>query len=232
MSETKKKPTTLKGILAVIGAGLVYLVSQVLGIDLSALTGGSSGKDGNPPVTAPAEPGQKSGQKPGQKEVARNDPAPPKAQDGAGLKTEKPKPGTPTAEKPAPKKPVVEEPKAETPAPKQRDDTALIRQLFNGMVSDRQVEAEGEIVHILPDDTDETPHQLFLVELSNGITLKISHNTKVAPYVPIKKGDTIRFYGEYEYNSKGGVVHWTHRTQGTTNKHPHGWLLHKGKKYE
>lgn len=213
MSEQKKKPTTLKGILAVIGAGLVYLVSQVLGIDLSALTGGEAGNDSKPPVTAPAEPGN------GQptKELAKNDPAPP-ATNGGGLSTQKP----------APKKPAAEE----KPAPKKRDDTALIRQLFTGMRSDIQVEAEGEIVHILPEDTDETPHQNFLVELSNDITLKISHNTKVAPRVPIRKGDTIRFHGEYEYNSKGGVVHWTHRTLGTRNKHPHGWLLHKGKKYE
>lgn len=185
MSEKKKKPMTLKGVLALVGAGLVYLVSQLLGIDLSALTGGKAGKDGNPPATAPAEPGA-----------------------------------------------AKEQPKKEVPAQKQRDDTALIRQFYQEKRSDDQVEAEGEIVHILPDDTDEKPHQLFLVELSNGITIKISHNTAVAPYVPIKKGDTIRFFGEYEYNDKGGVVHWTHRTQGTRNKHPHGWLLHKGKKYD
>lgn len=206
MSEAKKKPMTLKGILALVGAGLVYLVSQVLGVDLSKFGGPKPGENDKPPITAPAEPGTT-------KEVAKKDPSPPRGNEQSGTELSGKKP---TSGKKA----------------NQRDDTALIRQLFNGMRSDIQVEAEGEVVHLLPDDNDEKPHQLFLVELDNGITVKIAHNTKISPYVPLKKGDTIRFHGEYEYNDKGGVVHWTHRTQGTRNKHPHGWLLHKGKKYE
>ena len=99
------------------------------------------------------------------------------------------------------------------------------------MRSGVHVEAEGEVVHLLPDDTRGSQHQLFLCELSNGITLKISHNIDIAPYIPLEKGDTVRFRGDYEYNDKGGVVHWTHRnTRG--GSHPHGWILHEGKKYE
>ncbi|MDE1266260.1 DUF3465 domain-containing protein, partial [Vibrio aestuarianus] len=37
-------------------------------------------------------------------------------------------------------------------------------------------------------------------------------------------------YGEYEWNKKGGVMHWTHNDPN--NKHPHGWLKHNGKTYE
>ncbi len=210
MSESKKKPTTLKGILALVGAGLLYLVSQVLGIDLSALTGDKSGDAGKPVVTAPAEGGAT-------KEVAKKEPKTPPAtggQKGGSLTTQKPK-----------------APEAEKPAKKQRDDTAKIKQYFQTMQSDAQVEAEGVVSRLLADDLDDHPHQRFLVRLSNGIEIKIAHNIKVADYVPLKKGDTIRFPGEYEYNDKGGVVHWTHRTQGTRNKHPHGWLLHKGIKY-
>lgn len=211
MSEANKKPMTLKGILALVGAGLVYLLSQVLGVDLSKFGGPKPGTNDKPPITAPAEPGPT-------KEVAKKDP---KAGSGKELNGQKPQ------------KPEAQKPESQKPGANQRDDTALIRQLFNGMRSDIQVEAEGEVVHLLPDDTDEKPHQLFLVELDNGITIKISHNTAVSPYIEsLRKGDTIRFHGEYEYNDKGGVVHWTHRTQGTRNKHPHGWLLHEGVKYE
>ncbi len=212
MSEANKKPMTFKGILALVGAGLLYLVSQVLGVDLSKFGGPKPDAGDKPPVTAPAEPGTT-------KEVAKKDP---KTGSGEVLNGKKPETQKPT-----------KEPEAKKPAANQRDDTALIRQLFNGMRSDIQVEAEGEVVYLMPDDTDETPHQNFLVKLDNGITLKISHNTKVSPYIEtLRKGDTIRFHGEYEYNEKGGVVHWTHRTQGTRNKHPHGWLLHEGVKYE
>ncbi|MEM8710822.1 MAG: DUF3465 domain-containing protein [Planctomycetota bacterium] len=204
MSDAKSKPMTLKGILALIGAGLVYLVSQVLGIDLTALGGkdgdaGSGAGSERPPITAPADPTPT-------KEVVKNEPEP---SSGKTLDS---------------KKPAAE-------APGKRDDTALIKKLFQTKQSDTQVEAEGEIVFIFPEDMGERKHQRFLVELSNDITLKIAHNIDLAPEAPIRKGDTIRFYGEYEYNDKGGVVHWTHRTKGT-NPHPHGWLLHKGKKYE
>lgn len=215
MSDAKSKPMTLKGILALIGAGLVYLVSQVLGIDLTALggkdgdAGGGAGSE-RPPITAPANPGSPdsgSSAPAPTKEVAKNEPKPP-----GGKTLEGKKPAAEAAEK--------------------RDDTALIKKLFQTKQSDTQVEAEGEIVFIFPEDRGERKHQQFLVELSNDITLKIAHNIDLAPEAPIRKGDTIRFYGEYEWNEKGGVVHWTHRTQGTRNPHPHGWLLHEGKKYE
>lgn len=211
MSDSKKKPLTLKGILALAGAGLLYLVAQVTGIDLTG------GKEDNPAG------GGVSAQAPAESGAGAPEP-------GAATKeTTKPKPDpVPTsAPKPAPKP----EPAPEA-TPSKRDDTAQIRQLFTAMRSGVQVEAEGEVVHILPDDNEGSRHQLFLCELSNGITLKISHNIDVAPYIDgLRKGDTVRFHGEYEWNEKGGVVHWTHRnTRG--GSHPGGWILHEGKKYE
>lgn len=208
MSETQKKPTTLKGILALIGAGLLYLIAQLTGIDLTGGKGTESGGGGTV-AEAPAETPKGGGDL------------------GSGSSEAK-KPEPPAAKKPEPEKPEAKKPEAE---PK-RDDTAKIRQLFNAMRSDVQVEAEGEVVHILPDDNHGSRHQLFLCELSNGITLKISHNIDIAPYITgLKKGDTVRFYGEYEWNDKGGVVHWTHRnTRG--GSHPGGWIDYQGKRYE
>ena len=43
-------------------------------------------------------------------------------------------------------------------------------------------------------------------------------------------GDTVQFYGEYEWNKKGGVMHWTHKDP--RNRHTHGWLKHNGRVYE
>ncbi|MEK5794260.1 DUF3465 domain-containing protein, partial [Acinetobacter nosocomialis] len=46
----------------------------------------------------------------------------------------------------------------------------------------------------------------------------------------LKKGDTVEFNGEYEYNPKGGVIHWTHRDPRGT--HENGWLKHNGQTYQ
>ena len=92
------------------------------------------------------------------------------------------------------------------------------------------VAGEGEIVHLLPDDRRPPRHQLFLVELTGGHTIKISHNVDLAPQAPVRKGGRIRFRGRFEYNEKGGVVHWTHRDP--SGRKPGGWLAYEGKTYK
>jgi hypothetical protein len=59
----------------------------------------------------------------------------------------------------------------------------------------------------------------------------IAHNIDLAPRVAqLNTGGTILFYGEYEWNEKGGVIHWTHHDPD--NRHINGWLKHGGKTYQ
>ncbi|MEM7196170.1 MAG: DUF3465 domain-containing protein, partial [Pseudomonadota bacterium] len=77
--------------------------------------------------------------------------------------------------------------------------------------SDVQVVAEGTVLKILPDDTYGSRHQRFLVRLPSDEVVLIAHNIDLAPYVRgLSNGDAVRFAGEFEWNEKGGVVHWTH----------------------
>jgi len=106
---------------------------------------------------------------------------------------------------------------------------AAIVEAFENERSGVWVEAEGEIVHILADDQAPPRHQNFLIEIVPNHTVKISHNVDIAPRAPIRKGQRIRFRGRYEYNAKGGVVHWTHRDP--RGRKTGGWLEYEGKTY-
>ena len=120
--------------------------------------------------------------------------------------------------------------KSQRAVDKTSDDTGGIAKAFRSRKSDLQVRARGVVIKILPDDTKGSRHQRFILRLSNGQTVLIAHNIDRAPRIPkLKTGDTVEFYGEYEWNEKGGVVHWTHRDP--KGRHTGGWLKHKGKRY-
>ena len=97
--------------------------------------------------------------------------------------------------------------------------------------SDVIVQQGGRVIKILPDDTQGSRHQKFIVRLHSGATVLVAHNIDLAPRVGgLKEGDWVVMKGEYEWNDKGGVVHWTHRDPN--GSHPHGWLEVAGKRYE
>lgn len=110
-------------------------------------------------------------------------------------------------------------------------DLAVLSEAFDHQYSNIQVRQTGTIIKILPDDTNGSRHQRFIVRLNSGQSVLIAHNIDLAPRVEgIKEGSTISFHGEYEWNSKGGVIHWTHHDpQG---QHEHGWLIYDGRRYD
>jgi Protein of unknown function (DUF3465) len=109
-------------------------------------------------------------------------------------------------------------------------NNSRIRQAFENRQSDVQVRGEGTVVAILSDDTKGSRHQRFIVKLSSGQTVLIAHNIDLAPRIgSLAKGDAVEFYGEYEWNEKGGVIHWTHHDPN--GRHEDGWLIHRGRKY-
>ena len=102
---------------------------------------------------------------------------------------------------------------------------------FREQRSNFQIEGEGVVTRILPDDTKGSRHQRFILRLSSNQTLLIAHNIDLAPRVSgIGVGDRVQFNGEYEWNSQGGVIHWTHHDPG--GQHPAGWLRHGGSTYQ
>ncbi len=117
-------------------------------------------------------------------------------------------------------------PLAESPS-----NVPSVADLFAKKASDAQVEDSGEVVKVLADDINGSRHQRFLVRIASGQTLLFAHNIDLAPRInDIKVGDVVSFRGEYEYNPKGGIIHWTHHDpQG---QHDAGWIKHNGKTFD
>ena len=110
-------------------------------------------------------------------------------------------------------------------------DTAQIAAAFDNRVSNLQVEGSGLVEKVLEDDLEGSRHQRIIVRISADQTVLIAHNIDLAPRVEnVKKGDRLEFFGEYEWNDKGGVIHWTHHDPD--RRHVDGWLRHQGKLYQ
>lgn len=111
-----------------------------------------------------------------------------------------------------------------------RTNQAII-DAYQNRLSDIQVSGSGKVSRILRNDNEGSRHQKFILRLSSGQTLLIAHNIDLAPNInTLQEGDVVQFFGEYEWNSEGGVVHWTHHDPG--GSHVGGWLKHDGRKYE
>lgn len=110
-------------------------------------------------------------------------------------------------------------------------EASTVEQAFKNNKSDIQVKGIGTVIRLLKDDNQGSRHQKFILKLASRQTVLIVHNIDIAPRINnIVIGDIVQFYGEYEWNKKGGLVHWTHRDPN--NHHLHGWLKHKESVYQ
>lgn len=110
----------------------------------------------------------------------------------------------------------------------QRDEG---RARFTEQTSGRRASGEGTVTKLLADDDQGSRHQRFILQLPSGQTLLVAHNIDLAPRVAaLKPGDSVAFSGVYEWNAKGGVIHWTHRDP--SGRYQAGWLKHAGQTYQ
>jgi hypothetical protein len=111
------------------------------------------------------------------------------------------------------------------------DGTQIIADAYRAQRSDVQVRGRGIVKKVLNDDLKGSRHQRFLLRLENDQTLLVAHNIDLAPRIDdLREGDEVWFYGEYEWNNQGGVLHWTHHDPA--GRHVDGWLRHRAKTYQ
>ena len=113
-----------------------------------------------------------------------------------------------------------------------QNDTVV--KAFRAKQSNRQVQGCGTIIKALADDNEGSRHQKILIEL-DGVspkqTLLLVHNIDLAPRVAnVSPSTAVSFYGEYVYNDKGGLVHWTHHDPAA--RHQGGWIESNGVRYQ
>jgi len=106
-----------------------------------------------------------------------------------------------------------------------------LRSVIAARRSDTQVQGSGTVTRVLSDDNDGSRHQRFILRLASGESLLVAHNIDLAPRVTgLRVGDTVSFNGEYEWNDRGGVIHWTHGDP--RGSHVGGWVEHNGRRYQ
>lgn len=108
---------------------------------------------------------------------------------------------------------------------------AAIMQAFRDQRSNVQVLGQGIVQRVLPPDNDGNPHQRFIVRIAPDHTVLLAHNLTLAEEIKnLRRGEQVSFYGEYEWNDRGGVIHWTHNDpQG---RHADGWIEYRGRRYQ
>jgi hypothetical protein len=76
-----------------------------------------------------------------------------------------------------------------------------------------------------------SPHQGFLVRLDSGcaVVVRVEANTDFTGAMPIARGSRVTVKGEYEYDPRGGVIHWTHRDP--RGRHQDGYVEVAGRYY-
>ena len=112
-----------------------------------------------------------------------------------------------------------------------KNSDTVLQTAYKNRENNLQVKGTGVVYRTLPDDLYGSRHQNFLIHTSTGQTILVAHNIDLSRKInSLRPGDTIEFYGEYEWSQKGGVIHWTHQDPG--GRHIGGWLKHQGITYQ
>ncbi len=109
-------------------------------------------------------------------------------------------------------------------------DNAALERAIEARASGVMMTVAARVVKVLPDDLDGSRHQRFLLDVGRGRTVLVAHNIDLAERVPLDRDDRVRLRGQFEWNDKGGVLHWTHHDPA--GRHPGGWIEHAGRRFE
>ena len=106
-----------------------------------------------------------------------------------------------------------------------------VGEAFRARRSHLTLTVEARVRRILPDDRSGSRHQRFIITTRSGVDVLVAHNIDLAPRVPgLQPGEALELRGEYIWNPKGGVLHWTHHDP--RGRHVGGYIERNGRRYD
>jgi hypothetical protein len=114
----------------------------------------------------------------------------------------------------------------------QAPDDAAVCAAFSAQRSGVEVVARGRVTRVLGVQAGRSsPHEGFLLRLDSGCALvvRVEVNTDFTGTIPLSIGSVVLVEGDYEYYSRGGVIHWTHRDP--RGRHENGYVDVNGTMY-
>jgi len=101
--------------------------------------------------------------------------------------------------------------------------------VVSGLFANMNICGYGVVTKVLKDDNVGLKHEKFIIQ-SRGKSILVAHNISLSERIPLHKGDKITYCGEYIKNDKGGILHWTHKSNN--RKHKSGYIMFNRKKYD
>jgi hypothetical protein len=117
--------------------------------------------------------------------------------------------------------------------PTQSADNGAVCSAYQSGRSRVEVVAGGTVTRVFGTRPGVTsPHEGFLMRLNSvcNVEIRVEANTDFTGEFPLRNGDAVIVKGEYEYYSRGGVIHWTHRDP--RGRHEGGYIQTAGKTYD
>jgi len=105
-----------------------------------------------------------------------------------------------------------------------------VEQAFAAQRSGLWLETSGRVIRVLRDDNEGARHQKFILQLDGGHSVLVAHNIDLAKRIPAREGVSLTVRGRYEWNDRGGVIHWTHHDPD--GREPGGWIEVEDVRYE
>jgi Protein of unknown function (DUF3465) len=95
-----------------------------------------------------------------------------------------------------------------------------------------QVTATGSVARVLGTRLGPSGmHEGFLLHLrgaeGRGLTVRVEDNVDITGQIPLQPGDDAVVRGEYIYDPRGGLIHYTHHDP--RGRHPSGYIRVNGR---